>query len=70
MLIKYNNDEEVENRLLKLFEYLWDDEKISHISKIFFHILWFDWSPIPPNAKSLRWKENYYLNKWNYEFYT
>jgi len=58
MLIKYNNDSGVENRLLILLECLWDKSKMIHLSKILFHILSCKWSPIPPSAKPLRGHEN------------
>ncbi len=60
MLIKYNNDEGVENRFLKLLKDLWDNSKVIYVSKILLHVLSYKWSPIPPNAKPLRWEEGLY----------
>lgn len=54
MLIKYNNDEEVENRLLTLFEFLSEWEKQTHLISILELIINFKWAPIPPNAKPLK----------------
>jgi hypothetical protein len=39
MLIKYNNDEEIENRLLKLFEVVDEKEKQFQIVQVLEHIL-------------------------------
>ena len=58
MLIKYNDDEGYENRLLKLFEYLSNSKDIIQIENLIFHILLYKWKPIPPSAKPLRWYEN------------
>lgn len=57
MIIKYNNDEEVENKLLKLFEYVWEKEHQLHILQVIEHILNNNWAPNPPNAKPLKWHE-------------
>ncbi len=59
MLIKFNDDSEVENRLLKLFESLeGDKEKSFKIMEILEHILSLNWNPTPPNAKPLKWEED------------
>ncbi|MDP2090356.1 MAG: hypothetical protein Q8K30_02055 [Candidatus Gracilibacteria bacterium] len=57
MIIKYNNDEEVENKLLKLFEYVGEKEHQLHILQVIEHILNNNGAPNPPNAKPLKGHE-------------
>lgn len=60
MKIKYNNDEEVENKLLGLYECVWESLKQLHITEVLEHILSWNWRPVPPNAKQLKWYDDLY----------
>lgn len=56
MQIKYYNDPDIEDTLLKLFEIL-DMEKRYQVLERMEHILENNGCPIPPNAKQLKWYE-------------
>lgn len=58
MRIKYYDDENIENRLLTLFEKIKIEDKIFSIMQILEHIKNNNWSPKPPYAKPLKWHEN------------
>jgi len=78
MLIKFNNDEEVENKILTLFE---NNKIMAEVSSILYYLLSINWKPIPPKAKQLKevdeelceiriqfwstlYRINYFVDKW------
>ena len=56
MQVKYYNDTDIENRLLSLFKIL-DEKKRLQVLERIEHINDNNGSPIPPNAKPLKWHE-------------